>query len=241
MKTALVTLSIPSSFTNRIFNLTEPFLKYYANKIGAEYIVIDKPKLNLYKIHYEKFQVYDILKHFDRIIYMDNDIIIDEDCPNLFSIISEDKFGAVYSLNRNSMYIHHRNQCMASTQREWGNIGWTSGNYNSGVMVFSKRHRHIFNPDVHELRINPNFKPKYYEQDVINYRLVKSKTDIRALDNKFNHMLTCKETFEAAYVKHFAGQKDINLIYDHIKDYKYKDKTLMDSFTTALTTHLNII
>ncbi len=104
-------------------NLTLPFLKYYANKIGADFIILNNVVINGTVPHYEKFQLYDLLEIYDRILYIDIDVIVTEKCPNLFDIVPIDSFGIGYALNQNKNYNKFANKLIESTQREWGNVG----------------------------------------------------------------------------------------------------------------------
>lgn len=235
--TALVSLSIPSHQTNRISNLTEPFRKWYAKKIGAEYIVINRPTINAFTMHFEKFQMYNMLNHFDRILYMDNDIIIDEECPNLFELVPFDKFGAVYANNEGEFYSEQREDNIIETQIAQGNVDQKGGYYNSGVMIFNKSHQRIFESPHKMLEI---FRPQLHDQDLINYRIAKYKTEVFPLDATFNNFRSrSAPAFENAYIKHFAGAKNSKTIYNYIKDFTFNDNELQESFNRAIKIHIN--
>lgn len=77
MRNAVVTLTIGERY-KEIAEITHPVLKAYADKIGAEFVVIDKDHGLM---HWEKFQIYHLLKIYNRIIFFDTDIIIRNDCP----------------------------------------------------------------------------------------------------------------------------------------------------------------
>ena len=89
-KYAVLTIAIGEKF-QQIAKLTHPTLKFYSDKIGADFIVIDKDDPNL--PHWNKFELFNLLKTYQRIIYFDTDIIVREDCPNFFDIVPEKKLG----------------------------------------------------------------------------------------------------------------------------------------------------
>ena len=56
-KRAIVTLCIGEKY-DRLSELTHPLIKAYANRLQADFIVIDAKKFSLdYHAHFEKFQL----------------------------------------------------------------------------------------------------------------------------------------------------------------------------------------
>jgi lipopolysaccharide biosynthesis glycosyltransferase len=89
-KRAVVTITVGEKFKN-IAELTHPTIKNYAEKIGADFICLDEDRK--FSAHWKKFELYYLLKDYDRIIYVDTDLIIRDDCPDLFEIVPEKKIG----------------------------------------------------------------------------------------------------------------------------------------------------
>ena len=89
MKKAVVTIAVGERYTE-MAKVTHPTLKAYADKVGAEFIVIDTPTETP---HWEKFKLYELLIKYNRIIYLDTDLIVRDDCPDLFELIPESKLG----------------------------------------------------------------------------------------------------------------------------------------------------
>ena len=75
MKKLLVTLNI-NDFDKEITELTFPYMKEYAQNIGADFYIIKERKFLNLPVMLEKFQIYDISKDYDWIIYLDADCII---------------------------------------------------------------------------------------------------------------------------------------------------------------------
>ena len=88
MKKAIVTMDI--DYPKEITNITFPYLKQYANKINADFIVINTRKYPDQPITLEKFQLYDISKDYDWTIWIDADAIIHPYCFDLTEIYSKE-------------------------------------------------------------------------------------------------------------------------------------------------------
>ncbi|MDJ0732737.1 MAG: glycosyltransferase [Nostocaceae cyanobacterium] len=184
---AVVTLCIGDAYS--LGEVTHPLLKAYADKIGADFIVINTPKLNFNYAHYEKYQIYDLLNDYERIIYLDTDIIVSPKYPNLFDIVPEKQFGA-FVVSKHT-YFHDR--AIKDIQKVLGEIGWKREYFNSGVMVLSKCHREIFNKN-HDLLVWASEKRNFYEQTILNYHLQKLSVPIYDIGYKFNHTTDVKNS-----------------------------------------------
>lgn len=184
---AVVTLCIGKEYS--LGELTHPLLAAYAKKVEADFIVIDSEKLNLGYLHYEKNQIYDLLAIYDRIIYLDTDVIVTPECPNLFEIVPEEKFGAF--LVSNHTYFH--DGAIKDIQQELGNLNWERTYFNSGVMVVSQAHRQVFSID-NDLLQWVSTKRSFYEQTILNYAVQKLGIEIYDIGYKFNHTTHTKNS-----------------------------------------------
>jgi len=68
----------------KIEELSRPFFQKYAKKIGSCHVVLD-----------DKKDIENVFNYFDRIIYLENNILIRDDCPNLFNLVPENYIGAL--------------------------------------------------------------------------------------------------------------------------------------------------
>jgi len=215
-KKAIVTLSIGEK-AQEMSKLTHPTFKKYAKKINADFIVIDKPKIKKDFVHFEKYQLYYLLEKYDRIIFFDSDIIIAPECPDLFEVVPEDKFGAFLDSSYTNMFENEIKLC----QKSCGDINWKKDYFNVGVLITSKKHKEIFNPN---LPI-PYISKWFPEQTIINYNVQRLKIPIFDIGIKFNHIdytknpkkITRKDygRFDS-YIIHYAG------------NWKYKENRLND-------------
>lgn len=76
MKKAIVTTTVNDYFPE-LCEYTIPNLKRYADKIGADFIRITDRKYPELHPAFEKLQVHEVAKHYDRTILIDADIMVD--------------------------------------------------------------------------------------------------------------------------------------------------------------------
>jgi lipopolysaccharide biosynthesis glycosyltransferase len=191
-RTALVTIVIGEKY-ERLAEVSHPLLKKYAEKTGSDFIVwkdFDGHSLPAYK----KLDIYGLLKEYDRVLFIDTDVIIRNDCPNLFELVPETYFGAF-----NEFPFTDRHEAMMSMcqDREWLQ---KKIYFNSGVFVCSASHRSIFRHG-----IEPN---NFYEQTLLNFRLHALAIPFFDIGYKFNRM-TCLDIFGVdrfdSFIMHYAG------------------------------------
>ncbi|MDB9372416.1 glycosyltransferase [Nodularia sphaerocarpa] len=185
---AVVTLCVGDA-ANRLGEITHPFLRAYAEKIGANFVEINNLKMGFDVPYFEKYQISNLLEKYDRIIYMDTDIIVDAKCPDLFAIVPEDNFGAFLVSN----YTYFHDGAVKDIQKELEDIGWERKYFNSGVMVVSQYHRQVFTKD-HNLVTWASNKRAFHEQTILNYTVQKLSIPIYDIGYKFNHTSQIKNS-----------------------------------------------
>ncbi|MFK3873968.1 glycosyltransferase [Pseudoalteromonas rhizosphaerae] len=178
---AVVTINIGNTFA-RMASLTLPYIKSYANKIGADFVEITEPMniYNEYSAYWAKFQIRDLLDRYDRLILLDLDVFVMPNCKNLFEVVPAEKFGALYETDYGldfSKEIEQQNTRMPA-------ISWADNEYfNAGVMVVSACHKDVFT-----LFKGDDGGMKYPEQSLMNYKAKKHNIPTFHLDYRFNHM-----------------------------------------------------
>lgn len=88
MKKVLYTLNI--GYSEEITKLTYPFLRKYAEKIGAEFEIISERKFPDWPMDYEKLQIYELGKNNDWNIYIDSDALIHPDFFDVTNHVHKD-------------------------------------------------------------------------------------------------------------------------------------------------------
>ena len=181
MKYAVVTLCIGDVW-KEMSELTHPTIKKYADKINAEFVIINKSKLNLADPGFEKLQLIEILKYYDRVIYLDTDLIVMNNCPNLFDVVPEDALGAFIEDQywMISKEVDHRERII-QTQKRFRDIGWVIEYINTGVMILGKKHIEIFS-------LPSNYIVDLREQTQLNYNIKYLGYWIHDIGLRFNKM-----------------------------------------------------
>lgn len=219
MKRAIVTISIGELY-QKISNITHKSIKAYADKIGVDFVVIDKTDYPL--PHYAKCHLKDLLTKYDRIAYIDSDIIISPNAPDIFQAVPEDKLGLFEEGKFGGRYegfIQYLSQYNIQPEK----VSY----FNTGVIVASKIHKEVF-------RVPFKFDNHFFEQTYLNMNILTSGFDVHFLSYKFNRMsLVDKKTGEHrlnSYFIHYAGlsnvlpeDKFLNLIETDLKDLESGD------------------
>ena len=220
--------------------LTHPLMKAYAQKIGASFISIEQSSAS--SPHWEKFNgIFSLLNRYERLIYCDTDIIIRDDCPNLFDIVPPEQIGL---FNELPFTKERRELSLIDACKEYGFTlkDWDGKYYNTGVMVVSRQHKQLFKKPDKEIF-------NFYEQGYFNAILAKTLCSAGneltpfQLQYKFNRMccmdpLTGEERF-ASYIIHYAGFPNPEMVLTVIKndiekwrfdapEYKYQRHILVD-------------
>jgi LPS sulfotransferase NodH len=144
---AVVTVAAGQEGRDLLF-LSRPWMERYVARLDAEFVVLDweMPEHGIYS----KFQLYRVLDHYERVVFLDADAWADPDhCPDLFARVPAGDFG-IYD---------DRPGLLAKTAfgpftQENGAVRTSQGMPvaspkfygNTGVMVFDRSHRDILAP-----------------------------------------------------------------------------------------------
>lgn len=202
----VLTISIGEKH-EKISELTLKTIENYAKKVNADFINLKTAKSN--GTDWEKTQVYDLFNKYKRIILFDIDLIIREDCPNLFEIVPEKELGAF----NEGKYVFKSDDIKITARMYDENLGdITSKYYNTGVLILSRKHKQLFKI------------PKYFKSSFTSYfnmMLQKDKVEMFDLDLKMNrvHFMDkyCGISRLDSYIIHYYEAPD-NLVFKLIKD-----------------------
>ena len=202
----LITTRADDKVSN-IVEQTHSTIKEYADKCGADFSILENEsecKIGNGKHHFMIMELYYLLDEYDRILCVDSDILIKEDCPNLFDIVPYECVGTVYEdkgSRADERYIRIR-----EIQEMFGNIGWEKGYINTGVFLVSKPHKDIFQ------KINGEFWVGRGFDDVhLGYQIKKNNVCVHELPYQFNHMTMFSESWNDSpdrfdsHIIHYAG------------------------------------
>lgn len=188
---------------------SHPAMNQYAREVDADFIVISKRKINLTGVHnfnpilFEKYQLYEILENYDRVLYVDTDVLITPNAPNIFEIVAKNNIGGVFEDFGTEK--EDRRKIMKCVQEKLGDVGWRKGYMNSGVFLVSKMHRKIF-----RMYEKYGIYDGEYEQTNTNWYIRKAGFNIQEIDYKFNFMGLMRIFYgpfhRNAYFIHYAGK-----------------------------------
>lgn len=233
MNKAIITIVNGEKY-EKIWQRTEPYFIRYSEKCDAELIVFKEyENMDLPSAHWLKFGIYNLLKkEFDRIAFIDADIIIRDDCPSLFDIVPEDHFGIFDEgeYTPRAMCIHEVRKVYNVDIKKWNGSTY----YNTGVFVASRGHRFIF-------KVTEEIKPlrnSFGEQTYLNMKIMSNpQVKVFNLPYQFNRMsimdrLTGMTRLDS-YIIHYAGDgeklfekmdRDIKRWQEDGPEYKYRKK-----------------
>jgi hypothetical protein len=89
MKKTVFTLNI-GDYEPRVRAITYPLLKYYAHKIGANFVEITNRKFPDWPVTYEKLQIFQLGRENDWNIYIDADALVHPDSPDWTVYLNRD-------------------------------------------------------------------------------------------------------------------------------------------------------
>jgi lipopolysaccharide biosynthesis glycosyltransferase len=209
MKTAVVTGAMGKALEYTDYTL--PTIKQYSEKIGSDYIFIgdNDRKYPEHRPTYEKYQMQEMLKDYDRLVWIDCDIVVNPDSPNIFDEVPYEKMSALFESPTYSEHDTKRQHTknIKKMQDKLGDVGWKSGIFNAGVMVISKPHSIIFEGGFEKYLPLQNWK--WNDQAIFNYKRVELNIPFVGLDWKWNAMpyYESPDKMSQAYFLHFAGKQ----------------------------------
>jgi lipopolysaccharide biosynthesis glycosyltransferase len=197
MSNLVLTIAVGELY-QKIGTHTHPTLKAYADRIGADFLCIDES--NCSTPHWMKFEIFNLLNKYERIIYLDTDLIVRDDCPDLFEVVPVSELG----MFNEAQFTGGRQTAMYEICKAYDTVlpDWDGKYYNSGVMVISRTHKYLFKkPDEEEFG--------FYEQSYLNLRIAQKEIWMCDLEYQFNRMgcmdAVTGEERHASYIIHYAG------------------------------------
>jgi hypothetical protein len=197
MKKALVTIAAGEYFA-RMAALTHPTLMAYADKVGADFIVWSD--VSGYKIaEYKKMEVGALLDVYDRVLYVDTDIIIRDDAPDIFALVPYDHLGM---LEESDYYDRRLTVLRFMEHIGFDSTVWNGKYYNAGLFVCSQVHRDLF--------VRPPTEWDHFrDQTFFNTLIADRKAKVFSLPYRFNRVLGMDRVYGEdrldCYFLHYAG------------------------------------
>lgn len=182
--------------------------RMYAEKWGADFKVLDDTsynKLGFAMWNYRTIIFHELFEEYERIFYLDSDIVINKICPNIFDVVPYDTVGLVLE-DKGSRLKNRRKRIALIKAFFGGNEHWVEGFLNGGLYIVSKIHREIFTKINGQLWDGPGYDGNHYM-----YQIMKQNHKYIDLGYKWNHMSMFSEPWDGSpsrfdsYILHYAG------------------------------------
>jgi predicted O-methyltransferase YrrM len=192
-KLAVVTL-VTNPEWQQLAALTLPSQRQYAERLCADFIVLDKRIFP--HPHYDKWQIHELLGTYDRLIYLDADMIVRPDCPDLFVSVPPEFVAGENEL----LSFPGQAQQLERFCQQMG-IGPLPCPFylNAGMFVASALHREVFRAPEAVLADLP-----WPEQSHFNARLIGEKYRVCFLPPAFNDRHRKGDYLRRSYILHYA-------------------------------------
>lgn len=200
---------------------SRPLMKLYCEKYSIELVEITEPRILLqgddnayqYRI-FEKFQIYDVLNDYERVLRIDTDVLIAPAAPDVFECVPDDCIGVVYEdCGGRAEKRYSQMEIVAKTYsaEAWGKRRY----FNSGVIAASRIHRDIFKLTEQDREMIMHGKlGGCKEQNLCNWKVQQSGCRLHGLDFRFNHMSMFSarwngfaHRFNSYFIHHAGSQK----------------------------------
>lgn len=210
---ALVTMSIgdPAGFAD-----AHGIFRRYCRRYGLEFVVIRERKIRYspflfrrrFALHLEKFQIFDLLGVFDRILYLDSDVLLLPHCPDVLAGVPAEEIGCVHEDVGPEAWKRHEE--MMKAQRRLGPLpNWSGGFFNAGMLAISRVHRELFCFDRRDLA-----KGRWPDQTTLNFRVARAGIPKAVLPPAYNLLPVFADQWSdpakrlQAHIVHYAGQEN---------------------------------
>ena len=174
-------------------DVVHPRMRQYAERCGADFFVLSGSGLKEMWPGFSKLLLGRLLHIYDRMLYVDSDILISPSAPNVFDIVPRECIGAtrideLTPAEAPAIANGWTKNDIELTQRLFGDIGWKDCYFNSGAMVMSSEHRAVFDRSFECAEEWSSRKDRIFaDQSLFNYWVQKFGIPVHDLGNKFNH------------------------------------------------------
>lgn len=217
-------------------NITRKSIKSYAKKCGADYIELSGDQCTEFPM-YNKYRLHQVTSKYEKTLYLDCDVIINDIAPNIFLCTSDDKISAldekeaIFLSGNDDHYLRWTRNEVKKTREELikqFNLNLRIENIerylNLGVMVIPK-----VCADMYRFPDKP--VPKYWVFDQDYFVLSNEMKNIEPLDERYNWIILRNDFWENIDKKYFfhictiGNQEYRESIMNNIvaKDYTFMD------------------
>lgn len=182
----------------------------YSKKCNADHFILDRNVINSYSIYFEKFFFVRLLDQYERVLYIDTDVLVTPHSKNIFEVYPDiNKFYAYHENDFES--VMDRDYCVKPLLNDCPNWPIEKNGklqyFNAGVFLVSQPQKHAFKDFLNVPRLPTILN--FGDQTYINYLISKHNIPFESIDYSFNRMNLGKrddngERFTANFI-HYAG------------------------------------
>jgi len=239
-------ITVATNKFESLLDYSKPLMEKYAKKCNADFISITGKTQSYWG--QEKFRIQKIAANYERIMFLDADLLISDDCPNLFEVIKSDRIGIYNDFNEMSQNIgesnalewikkekrniirHFDEKLLFSEFMDYKKI------LNTGVVIFSKEHLAIFEPITFPFTVT-----HCTEQTWIDFNIYRHKFQTQELDKEFNTQYWMKyfnKEKNTADVVHFSNCSNKK---EAMKNFSFPliERGNIEDDLVVVTTHFN--
>lgn len=200
--------------TGALRSLTEPFvaMEQYSVRCGVDFVRLRHNTVGFHSEYFEKMYFIELLNNYERVLYLDADILITPRAANIFEVYPDQ--GKLYAfhenlpteaMNRDQYIAPLLNACPHWPRASNGRLQY----FNSGVLLISQGQREAFK-DFRDIPAGLEVIDEWFpDQTYLNYLAVKNNVPFGEIDFSFNRMHMGErdpegERFRANFI-HYAG------------------------------------
>ena len=198
------------------FEFVKRSFKEYAKKVNADFLCITKPSTILkpnnnnnnnnnklfFDALFQKISLGDLSDNYERVLYLDADILITPHAKNIFDIYNDDT--KLYMFDEGALSNREKELDLISTRLH--KTIKDKNYFNAGVILFPKNNNFLKAIRIHDLEYFVS-KTGWFDQTYINFKSRVNNIPVVSLDRKFNRMGNGADNdkrFEGFFI-HYAG------------------------------------
>lgn len=191
------------------FDALRPFMERYAERVGAEFVILSKQTDEVF-LH-PKIPMLRYITEFaekgtsgDRLLYVDADVMLKDEAPDIFALSGN---GEANVWLAHAAFNRIKKRWRTWARRCYDELVPLDPYYNAGVILMDHAGAKAVSPHV-----GPPFLLGMMDQHQFNMAVRKSGVSVTVLDRKWNNFAGAhSETESSAYFVHFAGKKHIRM------------------------------
>lgn len=222
MKNCVVQFHIPAErFSNPSYNnigVNEQLMKYslysveqYANRVGADYRLIQQKKINWIHPTFERFDLFfnnEWYDNYDNILYLDTDLIVWPDAPDIFEMYPNNKSFKVCTdrIAQRLIPAEHEKKVKGSALDCFDGNTLRYNRFNAGVFMVNRESADCMKKYLDYKNIDLD------DNQLLIYAMLKSSVAVEKMDWRFN-----KKNGTGSWFGHAYGQQKFKPDYPLLK------------------------